>query len=92
MVQKAKNWLKENEVAIGLAISLLIYGAGLYQSISEKVSANTMIDAVYQEKVDQQGKRLDNYEATMKEMSDAIDRIDKNVVEIKTEVKYKKDK
>ena len=92
MVQKASNWLKENEVAIGLAISLLIYGAGLYQALSTEVRANTIRDTVYQEKVEQQGKRQDSYEATLKEMSEAVNRIDRNVVEIKTDLKHKKDK
>lgn len=99
MVKKVSNWFEENQVIIGSAVTLIIYGIGLYVAVSDKISANTVKDGVYQEKVDQHDKqlnshdkRLDDFEVTMKQMSEAIHRIDNNVVEIKTEVKYKKDK
>lgn len=86
------SWFGENQIIVGSIITLLIYGIGLYIAVSDKVSANTTKDAVYQEKVDQHDKRINSIEATLKDINDAVNRIDKNVVEIKTEVKYKKDK
>ena len=92
MVKKVSSWFGENQIIVGSIITLLIYGIGLYIAVSDKVSANTTKDAVYQEKVDQHDKRINSIEATLKDINDAVNRIDKNVVEIKTEVKYKKDK
>ena len=61
-------------------------------TLSNDVQANTAADQVRDEKDRQHDRQLNDYKVTLKEMNDAINRIDKNVVEIKTEVKYKKDK
>lgn len=92
MVKKASNWFKENEVVIGWIIAGIVYGGGIFMALSNDVQANTAADQVRDEKDKQHDKRLNDYQVTLKEMSDAINRIDKNVVEIKTDLKYKKDK
>jgi len=92
MVQKTSSWVKQNEVVIGWVIAALIYGGGIFMALSNDVQANTAKDQVRDEKDTQHDKRLNDYQTTLKEMNDAINRIDRNVVEIKTDLKYKKNK
>lgn len=92
MVQKASNWIKQNEVIIGWALAALVYGGGIFMALNNDVQANTAADQVRDEKDKQHDKCLNNYQTTLKEMNDAINRIDRNVVEIKTDLKYKKNK
>lgn len=90
--ESESNWLEKNKLIIGWAITGLIYGAGLYASMKAEVNAINTALQVQEQRVRQIERRSDAFEISLKEMSRTLQQIDKNVVEIKTDLNYKKDK
>ena len=92
MVQRTSTWVKSNKEIIGWVFAALIYGVGLFIALEQKVSANETKDAVRDERISNDERRMNAYEINAMKMNDALQRIDKNVVEIKTTLVYKADK
>lgn len=90
--EQDNNWLEKNKLIIGWAITGLIYGAGLYAAMKTEVNAINTALQVQEQRVKQIERRSDAFEVSLKEMNKTLQQIDKNVVEIKTDLNYKKDK
>ncbi len=93
MTQRATtNWIRNNEIIIGWVLAGLVYGGGIFTALNQQVIANGRDDAVQQEQINRNKEELGSYKTAIEDMNKTLQVIDKNVTEIKTELKYKKDK
>lgn len=90
--ESESNWLEKNKLIIGWTITGLIYGAGLYAAMKTEVNAINTALQVQEQRIKQVERRSDAFEVSLKEINRTLQQIDKNVVEIKTDLNYKKDK